>query len=113
VHDVAVGELCNPDVPHDQRKAADRMFYHACRHDGCNRRLAAILYIGVRFGSWSAKLGSVFKAQGAADSEAIRRSPEQDYITDKFWRVVDAAERAIETDDLDTLDEILDAELGD
>lgn len=31
VHDYFVGELSNPAVTPAERKAADRMFYHACR----------------------------------------------------------------------------------
>jgi hypothetical protein len=31
VHDYFVGELSNPVVTAAERKAADRMFYHACR----------------------------------------------------------------------------------
>ena len=51
VHDVAAVE-----AGHDEagRRAADRMFYHACRVGGCSVREATILYVGVRIGSaWS------------------------------------------------------------
>ncbi|WP_354392118.1 DUF1353 domain-containing protein [Pseudomonas guariconensis] len=33
------------------RRAADRMFYHACRDGGCSIRDSIILYVGVRIGS--------------------------------------------------------------
>ena len=63
VHDVAVHEFsdCGSEQPpvevakdHGSRKDADRMFYHACRAGGCNRRFAFLLYLGVRIGSWMA-----------------------------------------------------------
>jgi hypothetical protein len=51
VHDVACGLAGGDDV---KRRAADRMFYHACRTGGCSVREATILYLGVRIGAaWS------------------------------------------------------------
>lgn len=49
VHDVA----CNNDGgdPH-ARRAADRMFYEACRAGGCSIWEATVLYVGVRIGAW-------------------------------------------------------------
>lgn len=35
------------------RRAADRMFYHACRAGGCSVFEATVLYIGVRIGAWA------------------------------------------------------------
>ncbi len=52
VHDVAC-DIAGTDVP--ARRAADRMFYEACRAGGCTVRQATILYLGVRVGaSWAA-----------------------------------------------------------
>jgi hypothetical protein len=48
VHDRACDEARGDK---DKRRAADRMFYHACRAGGCSVRQAAILYIGVRIGA--------------------------------------------------------------
>lgn len=48
VHDVAATEAGQDEV---KRRAADRMFYHACRVGGCSVREATILYLGVRIGS--------------------------------------------------------------
>src|SRR5438132_3145395 len=51
VHDVACDRAAG-DV--DRRRAADRMFFHACRAGGCSVREATLLYMGVRLGSaWS------------------------------------------------------------
>ncbi len=113
IHDVAIGELCNPDVSKSERKKGDRMFYSACRHDGCSRRFAAILYIGVRFGSWSSKLSSIFKNSSASiDFEEIRTTPESQYMTSKFWSIIDYSKDIIENDDLDALDLLIEKELG-
>ena len=50
VHDVACENAANPE----ERRAADKMFFEACRAGGCSRAEAMILYMGVRVGSaWS------------------------------------------------------------
>lgn len=113
LHDVAVGELCNPDVSNSDRRKGDRMFYSACRHDGCSKRFAAILYIGVRFGSWTSKLSSIFKSSTTSDDvEEIRINPEDQYMTSKFWGIVDNSKNIIESEDLDALDLLIENELG-
>jgi|GEM_PF-639094 hypothetical protein len=47
VHDVACQR------PGIVRKAADVMFYHACRAGGCSAFQSRILYAGVRLGAWA------------------------------------------------------------
>ena len=47
VHDIAC------DDPTVNRKAADRMFYHACLAGGCTLMQARLLYVGVRIGAWT------------------------------------------------------------
>jgi hypothetical protein len=47
VHDVA----CDLAQNSDQRRAADRMFYEACRAGGCTVEEATLLYTGVRLGA--------------------------------------------------------------
>ncbi|MCP4254383.1 MAG: DUF1353 domain-containing protein [Candidatus Scalindua sp.] len=39
VHDYYVGEVGNPNVSNEGRKTADRIFYQACRNDGCIKQL--------------------------------------------------------------------------
>ncbi len=55
------GDYRNASVVHDiacigankkQRKAADRMYYHACRRGGCTKWQALVQYLGVRIGAW-------------------------------------------------------------
>lgn len=50
VHDVACVEAYGDD---QMRRAADRMFFEACREGGCSRWDAIVLYVGVRFGAWT------------------------------------------------------------
>ncbi|MGD9331294.1 MAG: DUF1353 domain-containing protein [Desulfobacterales bacterium] len=108
VHDYFVGELSNPDVSPTERKAADRMFYHACRHDGCSRKFAGILYIGVCLGTWMAALGEPFhQSVGGDQIEYQRDLPENDFATNKFWQIVDDCEAAIDAGDLEAIDDII------
>ena len=48
IHDIA----CEDAESEADRRAADRMFYRACRSEGLARVESAILYCGVRFGAW-------------------------------------------------------------
>lgn len=112
VHDYAVGELCNPDVEYDARTKADRMFYEACRFDGCSKIFAGILYVGVRFGTWSAQISSGFMEDELQGTEAVRRDSESEYVYSKFWNVIDTAQNAINNEDLDELDKIIQRELN-
>ncbi len=48
VHDVAC-DAAGSD--RDARRAADRMFWSACRAGGCSAEDAALLYVGVRLGA--------------------------------------------------------------
>jgi Protein of unknown function (DUF1353) len=48
VHDKACDDAAGNS---NARRAADRMFYHACRAGGCSVREATLLYIGVRIGA--------------------------------------------------------------
>lgn len=48
VHDKACDDAKNK---YNARRAADRMFYHACRAGGCSPSEASLLYLGVRLGA--------------------------------------------------------------
>lgn len=48
VHDVACREA---GADRSRRRAADRMFFHACRAGGCSTWQAIVLYLGVRVGA--------------------------------------------------------------
>ena len=49
VHDKATED---PALPAKKRKAADRMYYHACLCGGCSKWEAIVQYLGVRIGAW-------------------------------------------------------------
>ena len=53
VHDKACDEAVGDPTA---RRAADRMFYHACRAGGCAVIEATLLYIGVRIGALTARV---------------------------------------------------------
>jgi hypothetical protein len=67
VHDVACDDA-GSDL--DKRRAADRMFYHACREGGCNVEQATILYLGVRIGAAWPKVPQWTPAMVAHDQGA-------------------------------------------
>jgi hypothetical protein len=113
VHDVAVGELCNPDVTEELRKKADRMFYHACRYDGCSNYFAFLLYAGVCVGTWASEWSFAFDESALGDNiEEIRNVPEVEFTRKKFWQIIDEAETAIENEDLDLMDKIIEKHLS-
>jgi len=113
VHDYFVGELSNPAVTSAERKAADRMFYHACLHDGCSLKFAGILYIGVCLGTWIAGLGeTVQKSIDGTQVEYMGDVPENRFATQKFWQIVDDCGNAITKGDLDAIDAIIEKHLS-
>ncbi len=112
VHDVGVGELSNPDVLTEQRKKADRMFYHACRYDGCSKRFAWMLYAGVRFGTFASGLLPEKSLTFGEEFEEMRDVPEFDPTRDKFRKIIDESEDAMENEDFDLLDEIIERNLS-
>jgi hypothetical protein len=113
VHDYFVGELSNPLVTPAERKAADRMFYHACLHDGCSLKFAGILYIGVCIGTWIAGLGETFqKSIDGTQVEYMRDVPENTFATQKFWQIIDDCGNAIEAGNLDDIDAIIEKHLS-
>ena len=57
VHDVACDAAAQGPDPAEARRAADQMFYHACRAGGCSAFEAERLFIGVRIGAWLPKIG--------------------------------------------------------
>ena len=112
VHDVGVGELSNPNVSAKQRKEADRMFYHACRYDGCSKHFASMMYTGVRFGTFASGFSSKKSSTFGAEFEEIKNMPESDSTRDIFRKTIDEAEIAIENEDLDLLDKIIEKNLS-
>jgi hypothetical protein len=110
IHDYFVGEGTNPEVPAAERKNAEKMFYHACRYDGCNKRDAAVLYLGVRTGSWFATRGEgdTLFTNSYVDEANMQKDVE---VKSTFNRLYFKLEQSLETVDIEGLemaaDEIL------
>lgn len=111
VHDVAVGELCNPDVPYEKRKPADRMFYHACRFDGCSIGFALILYMGVRAGSYWSGISGWYQKLTKGEFENLRGDTEAIRHREAFWGIVNKAKTSIDESNLLLLTEDMEEDL--
>lgn len=86
IHDYFVGEGTNPEVSHAERRSADKMFYHACRSDGCTRSQAVVLYMGVSVGSFFAKRHSR-EALFEPDLDNVHETPLDQEIKAEFYKV--------------------------
>ena len=83
VHDKACDDATgNPKA----RRAADRMFYHACRAGGCSVKEAWILYLGVRIGaldeavpSWGMGIVAAERAKPRTSMAPAERKMEGDF----------------------------------
>jgi hypothetical protein len=67
------------------------MFYHACLADGCSKKFARMLYIGVRIGTLVSK-DEFLEESVSIESEFIDTrsiSPEDSEIVSNFWKLVD------------------------
>ena len=104
VHDVAVGEGDNPDVSLIERHKADKMFYQACRFDGCSKRFAAILYIGVSIGTWASSVGGLFHLALKISDESVGESLESQYIRKKFNGILEQFGDELDEIDFDELE---------
>jgi len=97
VHDIACDEAGGNDA---KRRAADRMFYHACRAGGCSIWQATLLYIGVRIGAW---LPNVDTWRVAAATERagprIRRTDAEAQVEQDFQAIADRVLAGGEVDD--------------
>lgn len=83
VHDVACGTTGVP------RKAADVMFFHACRAGGCGPVQARILYAGVRIGAWASKSLTQRSMSREAQLQQVTEgpSPESDFMHRKLAQI--------------------------
>jgi Protein of unknown function (DUF1353) len=92
VHDIACDRAGTDKVA---RRAADRMFFEACRAGGCSKWDATVLYVGVRIGAWWGHVASVDAARG------LRRAPSMIdvQLQQDFQSISDDVLRQGETDD--------------
>ncbi len=97
VHDVACE--CAHDGEED-RRAADRMFYHACRTGGCSVREATLLYLGVRIGATWSKVPQWLPAQVAAGrGPRVQRFVTEAHLEHDFQRMAEMLLAHPESDD--------------
>jgi hypothetical protein len=82
------------------RRAADRMFYHACREGGCSIYEATLLYIGVRIGALT-PLVAAWSTEAAAEivGPRIARTYQEERLETDFRATADRVVRQGETDD--------------
>src|SRR2546430_15714606 len=94
VHDKA----CD-DAADDQgaRRAADKMFYHACREGGCSVREAILLYIGVRIGAVWPSIAARLKTE-SLDQAHLYDTAEEQRIQADFHLIAEQVLQLGETD---------------
>lgn len=97
VHDVACVEAGGDKK---KRRAADRMFFHACRAGGCSIWQSIILYLGVRVGSAAAAVPSWHAAMATETTgPRIRRTDDELRLEKDFQNIADRVLAPGETDD--------------
>ncbi|NLR91655.1 MULTISPECIES: DUF1353 domain-containing protein [Flammeovirga] len=110
VHDFFVGEGNNPDVSFLDRRKADKMFFEACKTDGCSWRFAAILYLGVSVGSWASKFSFMNNIDYEDDTLSVE---EEKYIVNKFFSLRDKADLIInDNENFEDLERLVDTEIN-
>ncbi len=103
-----------------KRRAADRMFYYACRAGGCSWPQAVMLYIGVRIGAWLDRVPRWQEGEIQRDAPRLLRSAADLAIERDFSAAATVVLRQCETkriiDDADEIerstDEILETLTG-
>jgi len=96
VHDKACDEAVD-DPP--ARRAADRMFYHACRAGGCSIQDATVLYIGVRMGGVWPQVTPWSALMVAPETPQIDKHPTNQRVEADFRMIAHQVLAEPETDD--------------
>ena len=97
VHDVACVEAGGDKK---KRRAADRMFFHACRAGGCSIWESIVLYLGVRIGAAAAEVPAWHAAIATETiGPRVRRTDDELRLERDFQAVADRVLAAGETDD--------------
>jgi hypothetical protein len=107
VHDVACDEAGGSQK---KRRAADRMFFHACRAGGCSIRQSIILYLGVRVGAAAIDVPPWHAAISIESAgPRTRRSDDELRLERDFQQITDRVLAQGETDDPRQLERRADA----
>lgn len=102
VHDVASVEAGGDKK---KRRAADRMFFHACRTGGCSIWQSIVLYLGVRIGAVAVDVPAWHAAMATETTgPRIRRTDEELRLEKDFQVIADRVLAAGETDDPEELE---------
>lgn len=109
VHDIACVEA-GGDAR--RRRAADRMFYHACREGGCSIRLATILYIGVRIGAHMGRVAMWREAVERIPSDGVEPSLREQRMAVDLGIAAEMVLDDGETDDVDEIERRTDRALS-
>ena len=110
VHDVACVEGGGDNK---KRRAADRMFFHACRAGGCSIWQSIVLYLGVRVGAAAADVPSWHAAIATETSgPRIRRTDDELRLERDFQTIADRVLAFGETDDPEELERRADEALS-
>ena len=97
VHDVACDDAGGDKA---KRRAADRMFFHACRAGGCSVRQAIVLYLGVRIGAAAGEVASWQAARSIATAgPRISRTADEARVEADFEAMAQRVLASGETDD--------------
>lgn len=108
VHDIACEDAGSPA----ERKAADKMYYPACRRGGCSKAVAIVQYLGVRIGAWipNVAMWRTAEAAGRSKSDQLLRLAADHSIVGTFYEILyDIGD--LDDADIDVVDEIVDRHL--
>jgi hypothetical protein len=107
VHDVACDEAGGD---RKKRRAADRMFFHACRAGGCSIWQSIVLYLGVRVGAAAVDVPPWHAAISIeAAGPRTRRTPDELRLEHDFQQISDRVLAQGATDDPHELERRTDA----
>jgi hypothetical protein len=103
VHDKACDDAVGNSAA---RRAADKMFYEACRTGGCSIAESILLYIGVRIGSITTKIAAWQRSAQAEEYDGPRlySSPSDRRIEADYQLIGESVLSEGETDDPDEIE---------
>lgn len=109
VHDVACDRAGGDRM---LRRAADRMFYHACRAGHCSVQQSILLYLGVRIGAiWPSVPQWAPALLEASSGPRLTRTATEERIESDFRQAGEMVLLSGETDDIFEIEQRVDAAL--
>ena len=110
VHDIA----CEEADTKPKRKAADRMYYFACRRGGCSKRQAIVQYLGVRIGAWFplVKRWQPLTRKATTKAEAFVQDAAAASLIGTFYEIAADVEPTIDTISIEEIEAIAEKHLS-